>query len=66
MRFLLVKLDNRINFFFLPLEMVISILSECIARVFPNIMNITNNTHKEFSKASTMDMNIKKIKVLAV
>jgi len=66
MRFLLVKLDNRMNIIFLPLELAISVFSECIAHVFPNIMCITNKTHTEFSKASTVDVNIKKIKVPSV
>ena len=66
MRFLLMKLNNGMNIIFLPLELVISILSECIAYVFPNVMRITNNTRTEFSKASMIDVNIKKIKVPSV
>lgn len=66
MRILLVELDNGMNIIFLCLELVISILSECIADVFPNITPVTNNTHTEFSRASMMDVNIKKIKVPSV
>lgn len=66
MRFLLVKLNNGMNIIFLPLELVISILSECVAHVFPNIMRFTNNTHTEFNKASVIDVNIKKIKASSI
>lgn len=50
MSFLLVNLGNGMNIIFLPLELVISILSECIAHVFPNIISVTNNANTEFSK----------------
>jgi len=63
MRFLVEKLDDGMAIIFLPLELVIAVLSEWIAHVFHRIKHIITHI---WNSTSMVVVNIKKYEIFSV